>query len=64
MKNLVVTKKSGNFEKELCVTIVNEIIKLRKEKLTIVEIAKKVNIGINKTKKILQENNISTKRVR
>lgn len=62
--NLVITKKSGNFEKELPKELILKIIELRNKKLTIVEIANLVNIGINKTRKILKENKVSTKRIK
>jgi hypothetical protein len=59
---LVITKKSGNFEKPLPQKLVNRIISLRKKGKTIIDIAKIVGVGRNKTKKVLINNGVSTKR--
>lgn len=60
--NLVTTKKSGNFEKPLPQKLVDRIISLRKEGKTIINIAEIVGLGRNKTKRVLINNGISTKR--
>ena len=55
--NLHITKKSGNFAKPLDKRIINKMVKLRGEGLTIVEIANAVGVGIHKTSKTLKNLN-------
>ena len=62
--DLVIKKKSGNFAKPLPKGTVSKILKLRGEKKTIIEIASIVGIGRNKTKQVLFDNGIVTKRIR
>ena len=62
--NLVITKKSGNFEKQLPNEVINKILSLRKDKKSIIDIASIVGVGRNKIKKVLIANGVNTKRVR
>lgn len=62
--NLVIKKKSGNFAKQLPEEVISKILKLRVDGKTIIEIASIVGIGRNKTKRVLSDNGINTKRIK